>query len=415
MCPFLCPLRPLQEPTLEYYLSNLWHSLRRSDSSPDQSSKEWKPFQKDDVIRPVHRLDKDVEGPLVMALNREKAAELSRMFKRHQVTKCEVKLWTEALGRFSLNSYFLSVETAGYYALVSRYIPPSERPPVPPLGQETSNPIKTLSRFDPHGRIFFHDLPTVPTPPGKRVYNTPARGPPTQSPKRIIPLATPHIGSELLDNFTTWTFIGGSEEHNVSLVKLHPLSGRKHQLRVFCSGYLKAPIVGDLLHGWQPPSDPDVSEKLEQPLSAPREVASPSTWVSTVPLALSPSKSTPLFLRCMSVEFNTFPLGVKKTIRVEGAMDTQDGGAWLGVRELLDDWVGDVLPSDEATSTVKDVALTEEAERERKERVLRKREAKKTEKRLAGLRKREEQQERLWAAHTMRNQERLASEQEAEV
>lgn len=96
-------------------------------------------------------------------------------------------------------------------------------------------------------------------------------------------------------------------------------------------------------------------------------------------------------------------------------MDTQDGGAWLGVRELLDDWVGDVLPSDEATSTVKDVALIEEAERERRERVLRKREAKKTEKRLAGLRKREEQQERLWAAQTTRNQERLASEQEAEV
>lgn len=37
----------------------------------------------------------------------------------------------------------------------------------------------------------------------------------------------------------------------VALVELRPLTGRKHQLRVHCASYLKAPIIGDYRYGFR--------------------------------------------------------------------------------------------------------------------------------------------------------------------
>lgn len=40
-----------------------------------------------------------------------------------------------------------------------------------------------------------------------------------------------------------------------AMVALHPTTGAKHQLRVFCSSVLGAPIVGDALYGGGPRDD----------------------------------------------------------------------------------------------------------------------------------------------------------------
>ncbi|CED85346.1 RNA pseudouridylate synthases [Phaffia rhodozyma] len=44
---------------------------------------------------------------------------------------------------------------------------------------------------------------------------------------------------------TRWEWLGGNVDLNVSLIRMFPITGHKHQLRVFASHYLSAPVVGD--------------------------------------------------------------------------------------------------------------------------------------------------------------------------
>lgn len=145
-----------------------------------------------------------------------------------------------------------------------------------------------------------------------------------------------HAPRQVHANLTAWAFLGGSPNLNLSLVRLHPVTGRKHQLRVFCADSLGAPIVGDTTYGFVSP-----------PPSPPSPAAAGAKGRKGTPPG--PTDETPLFLRCTALGLTVrSPGGRAKPIVVRGPGDHE--GGWEGVREWMDEWVGEPLAEQAATA-----------------------------------------------------------------
>lgn len=173
---------------------------------------------------------------------------------------------------------------------------------------------------------------------------------------------------------TAWAFLGGSQRLGLSLVRLHPVTGRKHQLRVFCADTLRAPIVGDELYGYKPTPPHLTAEGDGKARSKPRLGASPP----------GPTAETPLFLKCVSVRLTTLgPSGRPKAIVIRDAdVPGADEAGWPNIRPWFDDWVGEPEGAVQSRSSIDAEAELGQA-REARERQLvldrrkRRREAKK--------------------------------------
>ncbi|ETW80737.1 hypothetical protein HETIRDRAFT_45339 [Heterobasidion irregulare TC 32-1] len=127
---------------------------------------------------PVHRLDKNTTGALVLAKTTHAARELSRQFKSRAVIKDYLALVRGGENMFTKKEGVIT------------------------------NPIQV----DRDGRV------SVSTQDGK-----PA--------------------------LTTWELLGSSPRVPLSLLRMQLHTGLKHQLRVHTASVLKAPILGDTLHG----------------------------------------------------------------------------------------------------------------------------------------------------------------------
>ena len=135
----------------------------------------------EDELRLVHRLDRDTSGCLVLGRTRESAAALSHAFKEGRIKKT-------------------------YMALVS---------PCP------SGPK--------HG--------TIDAPLYKR------RGS-AGEPDRVVAVATGEGGQSAITHYNVLAS-GASGACSFALLRLVPVSGRTHQLRVHCAHVLQSPIIGD--------------------------------------------------------------------------------------------------------------------------------------------------------------------------
>lgn len=83
----LLPSAQIQEATLEQHFSELSRRLGLTPSSSSPGNGAPADDHGPHGIRPLHRLDKDVEGPLVLALTQARAKEVARQFQRHEVVK----------------------------------------------------------------------------------------------------------------------------------------------------------------------------------------------------------------------------------------------------------------------------------------------------------------------------------------
>lgn len=136
-------------------------------------------------VYPVHRLDKPTSGVLVFALNPEIAADISALFRDHQVDKTYTLLvrgWSPDEGEID---YALSIKSEFKH----RKEKDKEKPP-----QEALTRYKTLSRYE-------------------------------------LPVA--------VDRYP---------KSRYSLVEAYPKTGRKHQLRRHFK-HIAHPIIGDPKHG----------------------------------------------------------------------------------------------------------------------------------------------------------------------
>jgi hypothetical protein len=240
----------------------------------------------------------------------------------------KVRLWSAAASPFAplalTHPMWPCLFLLAYYALISRYLPPAERPPIMPAGQELSRPVTTFTAIAKSGRVSPH--------PGPATTRQPVHEFGTMRAADSIGSASSEI---VYESQTAWAFLGGSKRLGLSLVRLHPISGRKHQLRVFCAETLRAPIVGDELYGYQPPPP-----HLAAGGGAGGKARSVRRQGGEPP---SPTTRTPLFLKCVSISLTTLaPSGRPKALVVrERDVPGADGAGWPGVRPWLDDWVGE--------------------------------------------------------------------------
>ncbi|KAF9789580.1 pseudouridine synthase [Thelephora terrestris] len=144
---------------------------------------------------PVHRLDKDTTGALLLARSRLKARELQLQFKERQIKK-------------------------SYLALVR-----AGRDVFP----DTSGSIRNVLAYDLDGR--FQKVVPVRTNAGKRKDTSRGGG----------------VGKSV-ETVTRWRLLWSSTKAPVSLLSLELETGSKHQLRVHLSEVLNAPILGDPLY-----------------------------------------------------------------------------------------------------------------------------------------------------------------------
>ncbi|KAI0288528.1 pseudouridine synthase [Russula brevipes] len=146
-------------------------------------------FDLNKIPYPVHRLDKGTTGALILARTKALARELSQQFRTHAIEK-------------------------SYLALVR--------------GAAKSFPVKegliTASLRSDDGRVRVHAADT-------QAQAEPAGGKPAR---------------------TAWEVLASSDIAPLSLVRLYPHTGLKHQLRVHMAQVLKGtsmPVLGDALYG----------------------------------------------------------------------------------------------------------------------------------------------------------------------
>ncbi|MBI5150976.1 MAG: RluA family pseudouridine synthase [Candidatus Pacebacteria bacterium] len=133
----------------------------------------------------VHRLDKDTSGVMVFAKDPETLLELMRQFRDHETEKTYIAL---VHGKFSVREGVINLP-------LGRSFGDHERFAVDPEGKESETAYEVLEFF-PHAPTF--------------------------------------LGQKKTKSY-----------QGFSLVRLHPKTGRTHQIRVHMA-FLKHPLVGDL-------------------------------------------------------------------------------------------------------------------------------------------------------------------------
>jgi len=160
---------------------------------------------------PVHRLDKGTTGALVLARTKALARELSRQFRTHAIEKTYLALVCDG----SPHGGF-----AGF--------PAKEGVITAPLSLDRRGWVQC-------------DAPGSPDSP-----------PPQADSGRELGLGLGlGLGGRVKARAarTTWEVLASSDVAPLSLVRLHPHTGVKHQLRVHMAHALGAPILGDPLYG----------------------------------------------------------------------------------------------------------------------------------------------------------------------
>ncbi|KAH9961593.1 pseudouridine synthase [Russula dissimulans] len=171
---------------------------------------------------PIHRLDKGTTGALILARTKPLARELSRQFRTHNIEKT-------------------------YLALVCHDTPPGEFAKFPAKEGVITAPLSLHRR----GRVRL-DAPASPTSPQA-----------DSGPELGLRLDR---GDEVKVKAarTAWEVLASSDVVPLSLMRLHPDTGVKHQLRVHMAHVLGVPILGDPLYE-STTSSPQVLERTGVP------------------------------------------------------------------------------------------------------------------------------------------------------
>ncbi|CAM6100238.1 unnamed protein product [Calypogeia fissa] len=154
-------------------------------------------FDYDDGPRLVHRLDKETSGLMILARTQECAMLLHTLFREKTATAAETEDSNTTIKRV-------------YWALV------------------IGTPRKLLGRISV-------PLIKVVLDEGK-------------SDKIMV---THNFSSENAQVAITDYKVIGPSYHGCTWLELHPVTGRKHQLRVHCAEVLGTPVLGDMKYGWR--------------------------------------------------------------------------------------------------------------------------------------------------------------------
>lgn len=148
----------------------------------------------------------------------------------------------------------------GYLAIVSKYIPPDAARSGTNTAflakrdgyvLSTQAPSMVSRLTSPTARRQAITNPHLDTPLSKSsLLSTPPSKSKKSGGEPIDYLDPSHNNTRPAEAITQWEFIAGSSELNISLVRLWPLTGHKHQLRLFASEQLGAPIIGDKRFGF---------------------------------------------------------------------------------------------------------------------------------------------------------------------
>lgn len=148
---------------------------------------------------PVHRLDKGTTGVMILARTKPLARELAKQFRTHTVEKSYLALGVHGKAKSSIRAKEGVIDAS-------------------------------LSFND--GRV--------------RVHDATSSGNGSEGPQAV---GEPGPGEEGKAARTSWEVLASSDVMPLSLVRLNPHTGLKHQLRVHMAHALKVPILGDALYG----------------------------------------------------------------------------------------------------------------------------------------------------------------------